>query len=175
MRDIKNCIKELPWGPGAWSKRALKAIDRIVVHQALADMTIAQINNYHISPGNHISEGGCPHICYHYCIGNDGTIYKTNPLSSTVWHCRKQNSVSIGILVVGNFGGPSHVSMRIPTNDQIDSLQQLLDYFTHSHIANLWSHKLITIQRENVFGHSYFGKENCPGYVIDEFIRSYKA
>jgi hypothetical protein len=90
-------VEKLQWNPNRprWpQKRTLERIDRVILHQSLghADTTgnrdVFGINNYHISPGNHISAGGCPHICYHHCIDDDGSIYLCNKLTDVVWHCK---------------------------------------------------------------------------------------
>ena len=68
---IKNIINNLPYNKDSkikWNKRATSKINKIVVHQELADGTLESVNNYHITPAadNHISKNGAPHICYHF-------------------------------------------------------------------------------------------------------------
>jgi len=173
--NIDNWTYKLPWNTSVkgWSKRALSSVNKIIVHQSMSTGSLLAINNYHISPGNHISEYGCPHICYHFCIDDGGDIYKTNPLSKTTWHCRKQNSSSIGIAMLGHFSGPTFEGQQEPIEEQLNSLEWLLNCFTNK-VLNI-NTKTIIIEKNNIFGHHDFGKTNCPGTVIAEFLSKYKS
>jgi hypothetical protein len=159
---IKDISEELPKGPGRFGTRKIEKIGKIIVHQSMADADTNAINRYHISANNHIKKGGCPKICYHYTIEKDGMIYKVNDPLSITWHCAGHNTTSIGICVLGNFDGPSYIGgSGSPTKRQTKSLGQLLD--------NLKS----TYDIENINMHSDFGKENCPGYDLEKFVREY--
>lgn len=171
--SIEDISAILPWHTERkWSKRALASINKIVVHQSLTPRTksnFENINNYHITPGtkNHISPNGAPHICYHYGIDAEGSIKQFNKLYQSVWHCRGQNSSSASILVLGDFSGPSYEGKDIvPTETQLSSLEKLLDFLTGD-ASN------IHVDKDKIFGHSNFGKENCPGLAIDKFIKVY--
>ena len=165
MKEIRNCINQLRWSPTyIWSKRSLNKVNQVIVHQALSEGSVEAINKYHISPGNHISNKGCPHICYHYVIDREDNILQTNLLSSIVWHCSQRNTHSIGILVLGNFDGPSYKGTQNVLGIQVENLRYLLSMLLSKYHLN----------RQNVFGHNDFGKENCPGNVITNFIRGYK-
>lgn len=170
---VKSLVNALPWHPDrSWSKRALTKVDKVIVHQSLSsreNTTFKGINNYHItpSPDNHISPNGAPHICYHYGIDAEGTAFQFNPLSASVWHTRGQNTVGIGIVLLGDFTGPSYTGKDLkPTRPQLVALEQLLE--------KLQGHKKLNITKQDVFGHSDFGKENCPGSVVDTFIKTYR-
>lgn len=170
--SIDDISAILPWhATRSWSKRALSSVNKIVVHQSLTPRTrssFENINNYHITPGgqNHISPNGAPHICYHYGIDADGKVVQFNKLYQSVWHCKGANSTSIGILVLGNFYGPTYEGDEVtPTEAQLSSLEKLLDFLT--------SEGTVRVDKDKVFGHSAFGKENCPGLAIDKFIEIY--
>jgi hypothetical protein len=76
--NIYNQIHLLEWHPyRRWSKRELKGIDKIIIHQELAEGDIEAVNRYHIHL-NHISPMGCPHFCYHYGIEKSGEIIQVN-------------------------------------------------------------------------------------------------
>jgi hypothetical protein len=147
-----------------WGKRSASNIKRIVVHQSLGDTTTTSVNKYHIGKNNHISSRGCPHICYHYAVEKDGLIIHCNKHTDVVWHCRGQNTNSIGIVVHGNFDGKSHIGGMSPSQNQKDSLIKLLSYICRMH----------NIDRKHVHGHNYFGKENCPGDEIFDLLNKFK-
>jgi len=165
---IINKIKELPWHKKrTWAVRYLGDIDKIIVHQELAEGTVEQVNNYHISIGNqnHLSPKGAPHFAYHFGIEKDGTIIQANELTHKTWHTRGKNTNGLAIMLVGNFDGEGHKGNGGPEECQLKSLEFLLD-------------TLITILprlgRINVFGHSDFGKPACPGYATTKFIEEYR-
>ena len=171
--SISDISKELPWHKSrTWSKRALGAIDKIVVHQSLTsykNSTLEGINNYHIKPGkqNHISPNGAPHICYHFGIDGEGNVFQMNNLSHTVWHCKGKNTSAVGILVLGDFNGPSYEGKDVePTEAQVVSLGKLTN--------NLLSRENLSISKQEVYGHKDFGKENCPGLTLGAFVDKFK-
>jgi len=176
--DIINYVNVLPWHTKRkWGKRSLSSINKVIIHQSLSTGSLEGVNNYHITPGtgNHISPYGAPHICYHFAINKEGEIYKCNPLSSVVWHCRKQNTFSIGVLILGHFSGPSHIGKEDPSERQLESLKDLLDGIIDKNNAiagNKTSE--IFLSKNDIFGHNSFGKENCPGNLVSEFIETYK-
>ena len=166
--EIKNIIQTLDWHPTRrWSNRSLSKIKKIIIHQELGESSIEDVNIYHINP-NHISQKGCPHICYHYAIrGNyqdgdkDGEIVQVNELSSVTWHCKGQNSVSIGIMLQGNFDGPGNdLGIAEPSNGQMNSLSELSDYLLESFI----------LSNQDIYGHYHYGKQACPGTHVAKWI-----
>lgn len=167
--NIKNIIDELPWHESRkWKRRKLTSIDKIIVHQELGNGSVEQVNKYHITPGpqNHISQKGAPHFCYHYGIERDGLIKTANSLKDITWHCRGQNSKSIGIMLVGNFSSETYKGTNRPTAPQLMSLKSLFDILT----------KIFkTIDRNDIYGHCDFGKPACPGDEVMKFIEIYKG
>jgi len=137
----------------------------VILHQSLghADTTgnrdVFGINNYHISPGNHISAGGCPHICYHHCIDDDGSIYLCNKLTDVVWHCKGQNARSIGVMLGGDFAGPGHPGGE-PTAAQERAFFALTEYLMAT----------LRLGPSAFFGHRDFGKIACPGDTAYRWI-----
>jgi len=164
--QIKNLIKELPWhAERVWRKRAVSEINKIILHQELGESSVENVNAYHtsVSPQNHITPKGCPHICYHYAIRKNGEIVQTNELSDITWHCKGQNQHSLGIMLVGNFSGPGYdLGTSEPTPEQISSTEELINFLLESlHLTNT-----------DVFGHYYFGKPACPGNKMQEWIEN---
>ncbi len=161
--EVKNLTNTLKWHKTRkWGKRPLTKITKALVHQSLTTGSLEGINNYHITPGpqNHISEKGAPHICYHYAIEKDGTICQLNALSSLVWHTGGQNTVGIGVVVLGDFDGPSYEGKdKNPTDAQFKAVDYLL-------------HKVIRKQFPDIEigGHFMYGKENCPGLALQKYV-----
>jgi N-acetyl-anhydromuramyl-L-alanine amidase AmpD len=163
--EIKNQVKQLPWHPTRrWASRDISKINKIIIHQELGDSSIEAVNNYHINP-NHISAKGCPHFCYHFGISKNGDIIQANELSSIVWQCKGQNSVGVGIMLVGNFKGPGHdLGADGPTKEQYESLEWLIKYLINS----------LKLSNTDVYGHYHFGKPACPGYGAQDWIESFR-
>ena len=158
---VIDYINVLPWHTSrTWSKRTLSKINKIIVHQSLTTGTLEGINNYHITPGkdNHISNKGAPHICYHYAVSQTGKVYQCNHLSNLVWHTRGQNTSGIGIVLLGNFDGPSYKGTQEPTSEQLENTNRLIDF--------LLKNPDIKIEETEIYGHKDFGKENCPGTIV---------
>ncbi|OGK10591.1 MAG: hypothetical protein A2Y63_06690 [Candidatus Riflebacteria bacterium RBG_13_59_9] len=73
----------------------------------------------------HVYVNGWPGIGYHYVISREGTVYKTNALSTISYHARGANMESVGLCLVGNF------NLDIPSGQQLDSLNSLLLILRH--------------------------------------------
>lgn len=171
--NIIRLVEQLPWNPNrpAWPrKRDLASVDKVILHQSAGradpsgNRDVFGINRYHISPDNHISVGGCPHICYHMVVDDDGTIYQTNEFIDVVWHCRGQNFRSIGIMLVGDFAGPGHKGGE-PTVAQERAFFALAEHL----IATLG------LGPEGFAGHAAYGKPACPGYTANGWIEKLRG
>lgn len=148
-----------------WGTRPISYIEKIIVHQAMADATTEAVHRYHTGSNSHLKSGGAPRIAYHYTIEKDGTVYKVNELRDITWHCRGQNIGSIGILILGNFDGPKHRGTSKPTPKQIRSLGLLLDHLREE----------LKLSSRDVYGHSHFGKMDCPGIDLVRAINLYRG
>ncbi len=159
---ITTQTTSLPWHPSRrWSSRSLLMINKIIIHQELADGSVAEVNNYHIRPGNHISKSGCPHLCYHYGIEKTGEIIMANEIHHITWHTAGQNESGIGILLTGDFDGPGHVGTAVgPGEKQMEALAELCETLQHA----------FGLDNRAVFGHCHFGKPACPGWILEEWI-----
>jgi len=143
-----------------WKTRQLEKIDRIIIHQSLADAKVSALNEYHISPGNHISSDGLPHIAYHFVISREGVIWRCNNYADVTWHCKGVNTRSIGVCVVGNFSGPGHLGSDGPSEDQIAALEYL-QWFISDELQQAFL----------LHGHMDYNKYACPGYVLERWVR----
>ncbi len=159
--EIKNLTSQLEWHPTRrWASRQLSNINKIVIHQELGEGSIESVNQYHIK-ANHISPQGCPHFCYHYGIRKNGEVVQANELSNITWHVKGENSVSIGIMLVGNFKGVGNeVSASEPTTEQIASLNELCEYLLAA----------FKLSNQDLYGHYHFGKPVCPGFTVQAWI-----
>ena len=171
--NITRLVESLPWNPSRprWpQKRNLERIDRVILHQSLGhadpsgNRDVFGINNYHISLGNHISAGGCPHICYHWVIDDDGAIYQCNELTDVVWHCKGQNSRSIGVMLVGDFAGPGHEGGE-PTTAQEQAFFALAEHLMTT----------LNLPPTAFWGHAAYGKPACPGYTANGWIEKLRG
>ena len=150
--------------------REATPIDRVILHQSLGhadpsgNRDVFGINNYHISTGNHISAGGCPHICYHWVLDDDGSIYLCNELSDVVWHCKGQNARSIGVMLVGNFAGPGHPGGE-PTTAQEQAFFAVAEHLM----------EVLGLTPESFAGHADFGKLACPGNTAYGWIEKLRG
>lgn len=163
IMEIVNLINVLPWHPERrWSIREPSKINKIIIHQELAEGSVESVNQYHIRP-NHISPRGCPHFCYHYGIRENGQTIQANDLTNIVWHTGGANETSVGIMLEGNFKGPGHeLGREKPSDEQMKSLETL--------VARLI--EMLSLAPQDVFGHYHFGKPACPGYFVSEWIEN---
>lgn len=82
-----------------YKRRALSAIDMIVVHCSDADWTLEQLADYDIKP-NHISKTGCPAVTYHDVIMKDGHLYHCLDYTERSWHAGKWNGRSAAVCLM---------------------------------------------------------------------------
>lgn len=75
---------------------------------------------------------------------------------------------AIGILVLGDFDGITYEGEDgEPTHAQYRSLAKLLKHLTISG-------ERITFNKEEIYGHYHFGRENDPGRALLQFIEDFK-
>ena len=182
---VIDIIEKLPWHPTrTWGNRPLSKITEIIIHQAAANgATAKNVNKYHITPSadkdgdgvikswerNHLSDKGAPHIAYHYVVETDGKVYQANKLTSVTWHAKGHNTKAIGILITGYFKGPDHENANEPTEAQLKSLVNLLDYLQDD---------FPTIEKTKYLGHSEVDsvhKAACPGYTLMETLKKWRT
>lgn len=177
--DIRN---EIPrHKTKKWSKR--KRTDNIIFHQSVSKTdSINSVANYHVSETkdrngngiveawerNHISDTGCPSICYVLGITFDGSVYLMNDYDDRTWHCSSRNSDSLGVVVFGDYSGPSHEGIHVINDSQEKAIKKV-------------SNKLCVdfdLDRSSVKGHCEFdpiNKENCPGNDIMGILKEWRT
>lgn len=167
--EITDLIDSLPVNPNRkWARRDRSLIKMIIVHQAVSMGSVEQINNYHITAPNHISEKGCPKISYHYFIDFDGKVFWCNELEDVTWHCKGKNTIAVGIVLRGNYKGPTHHGEHSAVaKKQKQALIGLLDYLTKS----------LKLEKKDIYGHCEIDKKNkanCPGLDPMSIINKYR-
>jgi hypothetical protein len=110
----KDIIAELPQHETKrWRRR--KKIKRIIVHcTASENQNPFRTAKYHIKP-NHISDTGCPTLCYHDFIIKSGLVYNTNDYWDWTWHCGIWNRTSIGVVMAfsGQTDPPTPIQYKV--------------------------------------------------------------
>ncbi len=107
-----------------WHRRAYTRIDRIVCHHSVTRVTSStngadEQAQLRAMSRNYVNNKEWAGIPYHYSLGPTGQAYKCNPIHKLTWHARNANTVSIGIMLLGNFEKHS------PTNEQWDNFVEL--------------------------------------------------
>lgn len=143
--DVRN---KLPRHPvKRYLTRELTSITHVVLHHSGtregSPMSFAKY---------HVFLRGWPGIGYHYVINKDGTIYKTNSLSTISYHTRGLNRESVGICLIGNF------SVEIPRSAELASLFYLLGLFW-----KYFPHWEVIFHRDAVGSRTV-----CPGHLFPE-------
>ncbi len=181
LKHVVNTLDKHP--TKRWGQRQLKVIQEVIIHQAASKGATAEaVNNYHITKSydkdkdgvieawerNHISDGGCPKICYHFVIEADGTVKQCNELTDVTWHAKGHNIVALGVLVAGYFKGPKHENAGEPTEAQKTALIELLNKFRVD---------LPKIPKKNYLGHCEvdpINKAACPGYTLMKLLETWR-
>jgi len=169
-----------------WSKRQFWNIEEVIIHQSVSTGGMFDVAKYHIIPTkdrdgngiidgwerNHISNTGCPGICYTLGVEKDGLIYKMNDFDDITWHAKGHNIKALGIVIFGNFSGTSWKGIEEPSMGQLSSLLKLLNYIRYDLLRDN------NVPKERFFGHCEIdkkNKENCPGNIIMSELISWRG
>lgn len=143
----------------------MREINEIFIHcaatkpqwmiSATADQKVAEIRRWHVE------ERGWRDIGYHFVIDRSGDTVEGRPIEEIGAHVRGHNRNSIGICLVGGWGGA--------TTDQFE------EHFTELQRQALW--KLLddlTAQFPNarIRGHNEVAAKACPCFDVSEFIQN---
>jgi N-acetyl-anhydromuramyl-L-alanine amidase AmpD len=113
----------------------------------------------------HVRDRGWRAIGYHYIIDRDGTVANGRPLEQVGAHVKGHNANSIGIALLGGFGGAADdmfADHYTPAQDK--ALRKL--------IADLQT-RFPEIGK--VTGHSTYARKSCPCFIVGEWLRATSA
>jgi len=154
-----------------WSQQArpLQWIEKIVVHHEAQFRPSVYDNTprYEAEAAyqNNTSIPGSLGLQYHAKIDNVGTITWTRPLTTILWHCGNLdvNNHSIAVCLDGN------MEDQMPTREQLESLKQLLDYWT-SPVSGAFP-----ANKGDVYPHQEFSATACCGTNLIPYVNHYRT
>ena len=95
---------------GSYPNRPLSAINHLAIHHTVGwDYSVSTYTNAYRISNYHVNSNGWPGIGYHFMIGPNGEILKTNLLTTRSNHVGTlnapgdENSFSVGIVLGGDF------------------------------------------------------------------------
>ncbi len=146
---INDIVDSLPkHAVNIYKTRNITDITTITIHHTVGVTSIKNIANYHVNTR------GWPGIGYHYVIKQDGSVYKTNNLSTISYHAgvvgEQNNNYALGIAMIGDFTSKS------PTQAQLKAIKQLVEYLQTdlSRAKYILPHKLMPRQTTSCPGNS---------------------
>lgn len=150
---VIDLVDRLPRRDGAadYDRRPLADIRYLVIHHTGAPPTVGP----EAIAQEHINGFGWPGIGYHYVVGADGTVWRTQDLTVVSHHARQFNGVSVGIALAGD------LLDGVPPAAQLDRTAALL--------ADLLDQLGLPISA--VRGHRELVETRCPG---DAFMRVWR-
>jgi N-acetylmuramoyl-L-alanine amidase len=146
MMKIINVVNPLPKGAGTYKRRPLSAITKIAVHHSATRTGSAEAFARY-----HVDHNGWPGIGYHYVVEQDGTVKKTNNLSTVSYHVGESNRLAVGVCFTG------HYDIDTPPQVQLDAGAQLIAELTRG---------LPQLGIDDIWGHTQFpgyAHKSCPG------------
>ena len=158
--EIIDLTDILPWNPRKprWSRqRDISTIDKVILHQELGNGDAPAVNEYHrrYDPRGSAYGRNWPRIAYHYVAEPDGAVEQVNALTDVTWHCRGQNTRSIGFMLVGDFAGPGHEGGE-PTVAQERAFFALAEHLMTT----------LVLPPSAFYGHCDFGKLCRDSYYV---------
>jgi N-acetyl-anhydromuramyl-L-alanine amidase AmpD len=148
-----DLVDSLPRQPDQhYPERTLADIRYLVIHHtgAAADVGPATI------AAEHVEANGWPGIGYHFVVGADGTIYRTQDLAVASYHARQFNPLAVGIALAGD------LTAAAPTPAQLAATAAL----TAGLLADLG------LPPDAVRGHREMVPTPCPGGL---FLHGWKV
>jgi len=166
--DVRNTLSRHP--TKTFAKRTRSEIQGGCVHHTGGGDDPYSTARYHVGP-NHISDTGCPALCYAFYIDKRGIIYWANDLEEITWSqgSHSANRNYLAIVCGGDFSKDS------PPFDQILSLLVFWGHLTGAIMDYRLPRELyaaIKCPPEALYGHHNFGKPECPGIVYQTLVNS---
>ena len=135
----------------------MRNIEKIIVHcsatKASQDVGVSEIRDWHVN-GN-----GWSDIGYHFVIKRDGTLENGRDIEEVGAHCKKHNSKSIGICLVGGMASNGGSEFNF-LPEQLGPLRQLIIRLK------------LEYPEATLHGHNEFSKKDCPCFNVKEWYRS---
>ena len=141
----------------------MRKIKRIIIHCSATrpdwmedntlDERIAEIKRWHL-------DRDFSDIGYHLVISQSGLVGEGRPIEIAGAHSKGNNSDSIGICLLGGFGG--------------DATDRALEHFTPSQLSSLWD-LIGKLKKEygkhiTVHGHNEFSSKACPSFNVARWM-----
>ena len=141
----QNVVLKLPrHAAKRYATRAIEAIQYLTISHSAVPATVSAraIAKFHVE------QMKWPGIGYHFYIGEDGQVQKTNDLSTVCFHVGQMDPFSVGICVGGNF------TDDVPNQAQLTSAAHLL----------AWLLQDLGLPLEAIKGKREFVDTQSPGY-----------
>jgi N-acetylmuramoyl-L-alanine amidase len=138
-----------------YPKRTITEILEIGIHHSLTKEGSAEAYARY-----HVGTLGWPGPGYTFVIEKDGTIKQINEITWLTYHVGNSNRWALGICLTGDF------RTQKPTNEQLDSLEWLLNYLTNGPLRHGGF--------KGIRGHSEFpgySWKACPVFDYKEVVR----
>ena len=146
----------------------MREIDEIIIHSTatrpdwMADKTVdekvAEVRRWHVED-NKWSDIG-----YHFIIDRDGSVGTGRPVEVAGAHTRGHNDKSIGVALVGGFGGAATDAFEANyTGSQEAALIRLLGERQGNHVAL------------KISGHNEYSSKACPCFNVSKWLTGQRA
>lgn len=160
--EIINKIGYYEQAGREWYNR-VDPITKITVHHTASRYTGSDDQILRSLMADHVKHDWVG-LSYHYIILKNGNIYQINDLNKVTWH-DTHNWDSIGVCLHGYF----HPDINeTPTNDQLRSLDWLLDHLCTEHPEFPADH-------DDVVGHRERSSTACPGNLFFPKVVEYRT
>lgn len=138
----------------------MRNINEIIVHTTATkpywmdnfstEAKVAEIRRWHVE------DNGWSDIGYHYVIDRDGTVGVGRPIERKGAHVRGHNDNSIGIALIGGFGGSANDAFSDHYTEQQDyALRNLIKTLDMRFLGNL-----------KITGHNQYANKACPCFHV---------
>ena len=142
----------------------MREINEVIIHCSatrpnwMQDMgglaKVAEIRRWHVEDRNWSDIG------YHYVIDRSGKVFDGRPEARVGAHVKGRNSNSIGICLIGGFGGTSHDEFAENfTPEQGVALRKLIGQLQRRYTD-------IT----KISGHNAYAAKACPCFQVPEWL-----
>lgn len=169
MRDVRG---DKYLNPAPPETRPENKITKIVVHHdaVIRPHDYDSMARYRSEAAGHYNSLG-PGLQYHFKIDNTGEIFWIRPFNATLWHASNLdvNRASVAICVDGYFHPPHN---QQPTREQLEALQQLLDWLCTKNPQ-------FPADQNDVFAHREVAlpayPTACPGTILLPYVQQYRS